>query len=120
MNARLADHYRVGQVFLVGDAAHIHPPTAHRVPDARLRGAAGQSLRSFDVFKGTHWTLLGYGVTPGSRSPRAGLHVHCIGPYGEFIDELYALAIGEWVLVRPDGYIGAFFSPDSIETLEDY
>jgi len=27
MNARLADSYRVGRVFLVGDAAHIHPPT---------------------------------------------------------------------------------------------
>lgn len=27
MNARLADRYRVNQVFLVGDAAHIHPPT---------------------------------------------------------------------------------------------
>src|SRR5690606_4263558 len=27
MNARLADRYRVGRVLLVGDAAHIHPPT---------------------------------------------------------------------------------------------
>src|SRR3954468_11651153 len=27
MNARLADHYRVGRVFLAGDAAHTHPPT---------------------------------------------------------------------------------------------
>jgi 2-polyprenyl-6-methoxyphenol hydroxylase-like FAD-dependent oxidoreductase len=27
MNARLADRYRVGRVFLVGDAAHVHPPT---------------------------------------------------------------------------------------------
>lgn len=27
MNARLADHYRVGRVLLAGDAAHIHPPT---------------------------------------------------------------------------------------------
>jgi 2-polyprenyl-6-methoxyphenol hydroxylase-like FAD-dependent oxidoreductase len=27
MNARLADRYRVDRVFLVGDAAHIHPPT---------------------------------------------------------------------------------------------
>src|SRR5580658_4923086 len=27
MNARLADRYRVGPVFLIGDAAHIHPPT---------------------------------------------------------------------------------------------
>ncbi|MGR2707916.1 MULTISPECIES: FAD-dependent monooxygenase [Pseudomonas] len=31
MNAWLADHYRVGQVFLVGDAAHIHPPPARRM-----------------------------------------------------------------------------------------
>lgn len=27
MNARLADRYRVGRVLLIGDAAHIHPPT---------------------------------------------------------------------------------------------
>ena len=27
MNARLADSFRVGRVFLIGDAAHIHPPT---------------------------------------------------------------------------------------------
>jgi FAD binding domain len=27
MNARLADRYQVGRVFLIGDAAHTHPPT---------------------------------------------------------------------------------------------
>jgi 2-polyprenyl-6-methoxyphenol hydroxylase-like FAD-dependent oxidoreductase len=27
MNARMADRYRVGRVFIAGDAAHIHPPT---------------------------------------------------------------------------------------------
>ncbi|HEY2068654.1 MAG TPA: FAD-dependent oxidoreductase [Rhizomicrobium sp.] len=27
MNARLAERYRVGRVFLAGDSAHIHPPT---------------------------------------------------------------------------------------------
>lgn len=27
MNARLAEQYRVGRVLLVGDAAHVHPPT---------------------------------------------------------------------------------------------
>ncbi|WP_242156067.1 FAD-dependent monooxygenase [Pseudomonas sp. ArH3a] len=31
----MADHYRVGQVFLVGDAAHIHPPPARRVLQRR-------------------------------------------------------------------------------------
>lgn len=213
MNARLADHYRVGQVFLVGDAAHIHPPTGgqglntsvqdaynlgwklaavangapetlldtyeqerrpiaaavlglstqllqgmqrgdmrrgrevhqldlgypqsslalghaervgNRAPDARLRGAGGQSLRLFDLFKGAHWTLLGYDVAPGLVSPRAGLHIHLIGAHGELIDDqgqfqdAYELAPGEWVLVRPDGYIGAIVSSGSIESLEAY
>lgn len=27
MNARLAERYRIGRVFLAGDAAHVHPPT---------------------------------------------------------------------------------------------
>src|SRR5208282_524811 len=27
MNARMADKYQVGRVFIAGDAAHIHPPT---------------------------------------------------------------------------------------------
>ncbi|QHD06829.1 FAD-dependent oxidoreductase [Pseudomonas sp. R76] len=218
MNARLADHYRVGQVFLVGDAAHIHPPTggqglntsvqdaynlgwklaavAHgapqtlldsyeeerrpiaasvlglstklldgmqrgdmrrgrevhqldlgyaqtslalqhaertgnllagdRAPDAQLRGASGQALRLFDLYKGTHWTLLGYGVTPGAVSPRPGLHIHHIGPQCELVDEhgqlqrAYALAVGDWVLVRPDGYIGAVVPSAALERLEGY
>ncbi len=30
MNARLADRYRAGRVFLMGDAAHTHPPTGGR------------------------------------------------------------------------------------------
>src|SRR5690606_10983936 len=150
MNARLAERYRVGRVFLAGDAAHIHPPTGgqglntsvqdaynlgwklgavlrgasealldsyelerrpvaeamlglsarlleegrrgelrrgrevrqldigyrdsplcpelsacgkdlrpgDRAPDAPVKGAAGQPLRLFQLFKGPHWTLL--------------------------------------------------------------
>ncbi|MFD8694890.1 FAD-dependent monooxygenase [Kitasatospora purpeofusca] len=55
---RLADRYRVGRVFLAGDAAHIHPPTGAQgmntgVQDAHnlawklalaLRGAAAEGL----------------------------------------------------------------------------
>ncbi|KJY27873.1 FAD-dependent monooxygenase [Streptomyces sp. NRRL S-495] len=55
---RLADRYRVGRVFLAGDAAHIHPPTGAQgmntgVQDAynlawklalALRGAAAEGL----------------------------------------------------------------------------
>ena len=218
MNARLADQYRVGRVFLVGDAAHIHPPTGgqglntsvqdaynlgwklaavaqgapdtlldsyeeerrpiaasvlglattlldnlkrgdmrrgrevhqldigyrqsslesgqgarhghvtagDRAPDAQLRGAAGQSLRLFDLFKGAHWTLLGYGVSPGAVSPRPGLHIHYIGPQSEIVDDAgqlqraYELALGDWVLIRPDGYIGVIVTSDAVELLAAY
>ncbi len=218
MNARLAECYRVGQVLLVGDAAHIHPPTggqglntsvqdaynlgwklaavAHgapdalldsyeeerrpvaasvlglatqllgamkngemrrgrevhqldigypqsslalatstragsllpgdRAPDAPIRGAGGQALRLFSLFQGAHWTLLGYGVTRDVVGPRPGLHIHIFGLHGDVIDEqghfqrAYGLAIGDWVLVRPDGYIGAIVSSQQLPLLEAY
>lgn len=217
MNARLADQYRVGRVLLVGDAAHIHPPTggqglntsvqdaynlgwklaavvqgacddlldsyeeerrpvaasvlglstqlldemkkgelrrgrevhqldigypasslalAHpvrinvspgnRAPDAPVRGAAGQVVRLFNLFKGTHWTLLGYGVTRDSVQARPGMRVHIVGSGGDLLDDqghfqqAYGLAIGDWVLVRPDGYIGAIVSSANVEVLDAY
>jgi hypothetical protein len=195
MNARLADRYQVGRVFLAGDAAHTHPPTggqglntsvqdsynlgwklagaldgapsvlptyeeerrpiaagmlglatrlleatrtgggnrrgraeqqldlgypdsrlAHgpnagnRAPDAPVRGAAGQPTRLFNLFQGTHWTLLVYDA-PSPVAARAGLRIHRIG--GDIVDdqglarEHYGLTPGDYVLVRPDGYIGA-------------
>jgi hypothetical protein len=215
MNARLADHYRDGRAFLIGDAAHIHPPTGgqglntsvqdaynlgwklaaviggasailldsyererrpvaasmlglatelleaakrgdmrrgrevqqldigypgsslalekpervagllagDRAPDAPLRGAAGQPVRLFELLRGPHWTLLGYQANRSAVPARAGLHIHCIGPDGELIDEgehfrdAYAVSPGDWVLVRPDGYIGAFVGSQQIDTL---
>ena len=195
MNARLADRYQVGRVFLAGDAAHIHPPTGgqglntsvqdsynlgwklagalggatdllptyeeerrpiaagmlglatrllqatrtgcgnrrgrdaqqldlgypesrlargpnagNRAPDAPVRGAAGQPTRLFNLFQGTHWTLLVYDE-PSPVAARAGLRIHRIG--GDIIDdqglvrEHYGLVSGDCVLGRPDGYIGA-------------
>jgi len=63
MNARLADRYRTGRIFLAGDAAHIHPPTGGQglntsVQDAYnlgwklaavLRGASDELLDSYEV-----------------------------------------------------------------------
>ncbi|WP_323010694.1 FAD-dependent oxidoreductase [Paracoccus sp. (in: a-proteobacteria)] len=206
MHARLADRYRVDRVFLVGDAAHIHPPTGgqglntsvqdaynlawklaavlggadydlldtygeerrpvaesmlglstrlldeqkqggmrrgrevrqlnigypdsplsrqltersgtlragDRAPDAPIRGAAGQPSRLFQLFQGPHWTLLVHGAGGETVAPRPGLHVHHIDPQGDVIDawghvhDAYELAPGECVLIRPDGYVGAF------------
>jgi 2-polyprenyl-6-methoxyphenol hydroxylase-like FAD-dependent oxidoreductase len=218
MNARLADRYRDGRVFLAGDAAHTHPPTGgqglntsvqdaynlgwklaaalrgapdalldsyegerrpiaagmlglstrlldaarrgemrrgreaqqldlgypdsplaleqpernrgvlagDRAPDAPLRGAGGQSIRLFEVLKGGRWTLLGFEAERTLAAPPAGLHVHIIGPQGDLIDErndfrdAWALASGDWALVRPDGYIGAIVSSDHAAMLESY
>jgi hypothetical protein len=218
MNARLADRYRVGRVLLVGDAAHVHPPTGgqglntsvqdaynlgwklasviggtsetlldsyeeerrpvaaqmlglatrlldaarrgevrrgrevhqldigypesslaveepargdgllagDRAPDAILVGAAGQPVRLFKLFKGAHWTLLGYETRRHAVPPRRDLHIHIIGAHGDLLDEggnfqaAYALAPGDWVLVRPDGYVGAIVASGGIDTLEIY
>jgi 2-polyprenyl-6-methoxyphenol hydroxylase-like FAD-dependent oxidoreductase len=216
MNARLADRYRVGRVFLVGDAAHTHPPTGgqglntsvqdaynlgwklgavlhgasealldtyeterrplaqamlglatglldamkrgemrrgrdvhqldigypgsalaveaperhgvllagDRAPDARVRGAAGQTRRLFDLFRGGHWTLLTYGDAPRVARPR--LHAHMIGQGGDLADDAgefrtaYGVAAGDRVLVRPDGYVGAIVSADEDAALDAY
>jgi 2-polyprenyl-6-methoxyphenol hydroxylase-like FAD-dependent oxidoreductase len=218
MNARLADRYRVGRVFLVGDAAHTHPPTGaqglntsvqdaynlgwklaaviagapdalldsyeeerrpiaagmlglsaklldamkrgelrrgrevhqldlaypesslaleqpqrtggvlagDRAPDAPIRGRAGQATRLFTLFKGPHWTLLGNEVDRNAIQARPNLHVHAFGRGGDLIDEAghwreaYALESGDWLLVRPDGYVGAIVSSHNIQQLESY
>ena len=217
MNARLADRYRVGRVFLVGDAAHTHPPTGgqglntsvqdsynlgwklgavlaggapdtlldsyeeerrpiaaamlglatrlldsakrgdmrrgrevhqldlgypesslaldgqgrevragDRAPDAPIRGRGGQPTRLFELFNGGHFTLLGYGVERDLVPARAGLHIHTFGPRGDLVDAAdhvqlaYGLAPRDWVLVRPDGYIGAIVTSDEMAALESY
>jgi hypothetical protein len=218
MNARLADRFRVGRVLLVGDAAHIHPPTGgqglntsvqdaynlgwklaaviggssdalldsyeqerrpvaasvlglstklldaakrgevrrgrevhqldigypdsslalkmpsrtnsvlagNRAPDAPIRGAGGQWRRLFDLFAGPHWTLLGYDVDRDQVRSRAGVRVHTFGTRGDLIDErghfkgAYAVSPGDWVLVRPDGYIGAIVASHELTALQSY
>jgi len=218
MNARLADRYRLDRVFLIGDAAHIYPPTGgqglntsvqdaynlgwklaaaiagaspilldsyeeerrpiaagvlglaarlldaakrgemrrgrdvqqldlgyresslalespersggpragDRAPDAPLRGTAGQAMRLFELFKGTHWTLLGYQVEREAVPPRPGLRIHTFGPSGDLIDEsghfceAYVLSPGDWVLVRPDGYIGAIVHSRRMDALNRF
>jgi hypothetical protein len=53
----------------------------------------------------------------------SGLHIHCIGPDQELIDDsghfrsAYTVSSGDWVLVRPDGYIGAFVGSGQTDTL---
>jgi 2-polyprenyl-6-methoxyphenol hydroxylase-like FAD-dependent oxidoreductase len=218
MNARLADRYRVGAVFLAGDAAHIHPPTGgqglntsiqdsynlgwklaavlagapealldtyeaerrpiaaqmlglstqlldaqkrgsmrrgrevhqldlgypesslaldcphrdigvvagNRAPDAVLGGAAGRPVRLFDLFNGPHWVLLAYHADRCLVPTRANLHIHHVAAHGELVDPCghlrdgYGVAAGDWILIRPDGYIGAVVASGHLPALEMY
>jgi hypothetical protein len=78
------------------------------------------------VYQGAHWTLLGYGLERSVLQPRPGLHIHTFGLQGDLHDdrghflEAYGPAVGEWVLVRPDGYVAAIVSNNDVQALEDY
>jgi 2-polyprenyl-6-methoxyphenol hydroxylase-like FAD-dependent oxidoreductase len=217
MSARLADRYRVGRVFLAGDAGHTHPPTGgqglntslqdgynlgwklaavlggapekllasydeerrpvaagmlgmatrlleemkqgtiwrgretrqldlgypgtslalqtrerdglqagDRAPDAPMRSAAGQATRLFLLFQGPHWTLLGYEADRAAIAPRLGLRVRIVGTRGDLVDhcghfeDAYRLSPGDWVLIRPDGYIGAVVGAEELPALDRY
>jgi hypothetical protein len=55
-----------------------------------------------------------------------GVHVHLFGEEGNLVDsggsfqDAYALERGDWVLVRPDGYIGAIVASDNLVAIEEY
>jgi 2-polyprenyl-6-methoxyphenol hydroxylase-like FAD-dependent oxidoreductase len=98
-----------------------------RAPDAPVRAAAGQPTRLFNLFQGPHWTLLGYEAARRSAiAPRPGLRIHVVGDRGDIIDDgghvrdAYGLSPGDWVLVRPDGYIGAIVSGAEVSALDPY
>jgi 2-polyprenyl-6-methoxyphenol hydroxylase-like FAD-dependent oxidoreductase len=58
MNARLADRYRVGRIFLVGDSAHIHPPTGGQGLNTSVQDAYNLGWKIASVLKGAPDTLL--------------------------------------------------------------
>lgn len=93
-----------------------------RAPDAPLIDANGKTVRLFDLFRGPHATLLVFGQdTTGdpARSPVTDLRtVRLVGTEtalveGEFSDaegharRAYGAADGTWMIVRPDGHLGA-------------
>ena len=97
-----------------------------RAPDAPVRGAAGQPTRLFSLFQGPYWTLLGYKADHAAFAPRPGLRIAIVGPHGDLVDDgghfrdAYALSPGDWVLIRPDGYVGAIAGSDNVSVLERY
>lgn len=97
-----------------------------RAPDAPLLGAGGQSLRLFQLLQGPDWNLLAYETHGKVIDARRNLRIHHIGEQDELIDTLghfresYQLAPGQCVLIRPDGYVGAFFHGKQSNDIENY
>lgn len=58
MNARLADRYRAGRVFLIGDAAHTHPPTGGQGLNTSIQDAYNLGWKLSAVVGGAPETLL--------------------------------------------------------------
>ncbi len=58
MNARLADRYREGRVFLVGDAAHVHPPTGGQGLNTSVQDAYNLGWKLAAVLEGAPDRLL--------------------------------------------------------------
>jgi 2-polyprenyl-6-methoxyphenol hydroxylase-like FAD-dependent oxidoreductase len=58
MNARLADTYQVGRVFLAGDAAHIHPPTGGQGLNTGIQDAYNLGWKLAAVLDGAPESLL--------------------------------------------------------------
>jgi 2-polyprenyl-6-methoxyphenol hydroxylase-like FAD-dependent oxidoreductase len=58
MNARLADRYRAGRVLLMGDAAHVHPPTGGQGLNTSLQDAYNLGWKLAAVLAGAPDALL--------------------------------------------------------------
>jgi 2-polyprenyl-6-methoxyphenol hydroxylase-like FAD-dependent oxidoreductase len=58
MNARLADRYRAGRVLLMGDAAHIHPPTGGQGLNTSIQDAYNLGWKLAAVLAGAPDALL--------------------------------------------------------------
>lgn len=74
-------------------------------------------MRLFQLQAGPQGTLIGYEV-PGALAPRAGLRIHTTGVRGGHLGDAYTLSPGDWVLIRPDGYVALVTA--ELTTVESY
>jgi 2-polyprenyl-6-methoxyphenol hydroxylase-like FAD-dependent oxidoreductase len=83
------------------------PQAGDRAPDAPGHRPDGRPVRLFDLQRGGHWTLYGFGARP--EKPHPDVQTVAIGT--DFADtdgharDAYQATPGELVLVRPDGHI---------------
>lgn len=79
-------------------AVDTDPTGALRAGDRAPDGLLPDGRRLFDVFRGPHWTVLQFGCEPVDF----GIPGVRLAPSAD-----YDVPVGTFVLVRPDGYVGA-------------
>jgi hypothetical protein len=98
-----------------------------RAQDAPIIGPSGER-RLFDVFQGTHFTLLAFGPTAAKILPAlnwssdgakllryavgtgSGVEQHVLNDTTGNLNKTYGITSDTLVLVRPDGYIGSIIT----------
>jgi 2-polyprenyl-6-methoxyphenol hydroxylase-like FAD-dependent oxidoreductase len=109
-----------------------------RAPDALcLDGTSGETVRLFELFQGTHFTLLLFGDFPVpslSDKHLSHIHIHRIKNPDQrnesdkktlidsegFAYQAYGISNDALILVRPDGYIGLTSGSEDEQALIDY
>jgi 2-polyprenyl-6-methoxyphenol hydroxylase-like FAD-dependent oxidoreductase len=110
----------------------------NRAPDAPvLRNKSSEQVRLFDLFQGTHFTLLAFGEQPAPPLPasyRHILHAYNIMRPGDKINtndetiidkdgytfSAYGITDRALILVRPDGYVGLTSGNVDLQPIIDY
>ncbi|MFB7665404.1 FAD-dependent monooxygenase [Kitasatospora sp. NPDC056138] len=119
----LAVHYRWST--LAADGLDGGPQPGDRAPDAPLADDEGRAVRLFELFAGSHFTLLSFGrpvpqldgpvvgfaidAGPGSLQDRDGHARRAYGVEGEAL-----------VLVRPDNHVALTARAEEVEAVRHY
>ncbi|WP_328610281.1 FAD-dependent monooxygenase [Amycolatopsis sp. NBC_00345] len=104
---QLGHTYRGGPLAPPAPGPVAGPRAGDRGPDAPGHRPNGRPVRLFDLQRGGHWTLYGFGVRP--EKPHHDVKTVAIGTdfadTGGYAGDAYRATLGELVLVRPDGHI---------------
>ena len=137
---QLAINYRFGSLAVRSGGVVGGPEPGDRAPDAPCRDTTGDPVRLFDVYRGPHFTALGFGASCAgalrqlaSRFPDT-LRCRLVGTVPDAgVDLLDGDGDGDGtaraayrvdgdllVLVRPDGYLGCTALPADDAAVGDY
>jgi 2-polyprenyl-6-methoxyphenol hydroxylase-like FAD-dependent oxidoreductase len=135
---QLGLHYRGGPLAPDSATALRTLRAGDRAPDAPCRDHRDQQIRLFDVFRGTHFTLLAFGASQADTVARVSarwagsvrtIRVHEAAPGGGsdglvdhdgHVHAAYGVRADTLILIRPDGYLGLVVSPGTAREVDQY